>query len=282
MPNPSSVHESESIVLRHCASAADYAAVYALQEETWGSSASVLVSTPILKVAPRVGGITAGAFDAQGRLLGFVFGLTGPQGGRLIHWSDMLAVRPEARDLRLGRRLKAFQREACRAIGVEAMQWTYDPLVARNAHLNLSALGAHVVEYVTNMYSDSDSPLHAGLGTDRLVVEWPIDAARESRQSADANNGRDALLLTDGETLTLAPLSRRAPAVRIPVPADIHAVLANDPARAQRWRECTREAFVAAHAAGYTVNFFARAINDHALSAYVLTPAHTSPAFSPP
>ena len=42
-------------------------------------------------------------------MLGFVFGMTGVQEGRLVHWSDLLAVRPEARDRGIGRRLKLFQ-----------------------------------------------------------------------------------------------------------------------------------------------------------------------------
>ncbi|MCU0636715.1 MAG: hypothetical protein MUE41_17725 [Gemmatimonadaceae bacterium] len=244
------------MTIRHCASAADYAAVYALQAETWGSAASVLVSTPILKVAQRVGGVTAGAFDGRGRLLGFVFGLTGPQGDRLIHWSDMLAVRPDARDLGLGRRLKAFQRECCRALGVDAMQWTFDPLVARNAHLNLATLGAWPVEYVTDMYADSDSPLHAGLGTDRLVVEWPVAASPVAgidvrARIAERVEVRDVRALTEGTTVDTALLDSRPPGVWIPMPRDIHAIAAADPERARAWRLATREAFTRAMAAGY-------------------------------
>ena len=75
-------------------------------------------------------------------MLGFVFGMTGVQDGRLVHWSDLLAVRPEARDRGLGRRLKLYQRSLVAELGVTRMLWTYDPLVARNAHLNLNALGA--------------------------------------------------------------------------------------------------------------------------------------------
>ena len=51
----------------------------------------------ILLVAQKVGGVAAGAFDGQGKLMGFVFGLTGVENGAIVHWSDMLAVRPEPR-----------------------------------------------------------------------------------------------------------------------------------------------------------------------------------------
>ena len=50
------------------------------------------------------------------------------------------------------------------------MYWTFDPLVAKNAHLNLNLLGARVVEYVRDMYGTTTSPLHNGLATDRLIV----------------------------------------------------------------------------------------------------------------
>src|SRR5690349_16926333 len=90
-----------------------------LQRDTWGQSFSDMVPASILKVSQRIGGVALGAFDAHGTLLGFVFGLTGVDRGRLVHWSDMLAVRPEARDLGLGRRLKEEQRDIVRELGVE-------------------------------------------------------------------------------------------------------------------------------------------------------------------
>lgn len=259
---PASVRESD-VEIRHCVSTDDYEAVYALQGETWGTEASVLVSTPILKVAQRVGGVTAGAFAPDGTLLGFVFGMTGPQHGRLVHWSDMLAVRPEARDLGLGRRLKAFQREACLALGVAAMQWTYDPLVARNAHLNLMRLGAWPIEYVPEMYGNSDSPLHAGFGTDRFIVEWPLadGAARPGTALVPQLSAIDgAPLLTSATHVDVAPVAAGAALVRIAIPSDIHAVAAAAPATAVAWRRHTREAFEAVLAAGYRAVGVQRAV----------------------
>ena len=71
----------------------DYAACVELQEETWGAGFSERVPIAILKVAQRIGGVTAGAFDDTGRMVGFVFGMTGLERGEIVHWSDMLAVR---------------------------------------------------------------------------------------------------------------------------------------------------------------------------------------------
>src|SRR5205085_11522647 len=125
-----------------------------LQRETWGNEFTDVVPASILKVSQRVGGVAAGAFNEQNRLLGFVYGLTGIENGRIVHWSDMLAVRPEARNLGLGRRLKEFQRRAVQKLGGVVIYWTYDPLVARNAHLNFNVFGVCIAEYVENMYGE--------------------------------------------------------------------------------------------------------------------------------
>ena len=68
-------------------------------------------------------------FAPGGRMLGFVFGITGPYRGELSHWSDLLAVRPDARGTHVGERLKRYQRDLCRNIGVGTIYWTFDPLV---------------------------------------------------------------------------------------------------------------------------------------------------------
>jgi len=70
--------------------------------------------------------------------------------------------------------------------GVDTARWTFDPLVAKNAHINFNRLGAVVVEHVENMYGDSNSTLHAGLGTDRFVVEWRLADERVARVIAEA------------------------------------------------------------------------------------------------
>jgi predicted GNAT superfamily acetyltransferase len=220
------------VEIRSLRSAEDYRACLDLQRETWGSSFSEAVPASILKVSQRIGGIAAGAFDGDGALLGFVFGLTGVEGGRLVHWSDMLAVRRSHRGMGLGRRLKEFQRQALAPLGVEIVYWSYDPLEARNAHLNLERLGAAVTEYVVDMYAESDSELHHGLGTDRLVVAWPITGAAAQRDPD--------------------------PELRIEVPWDIQAVKTHAPAEAVAWRARTRDAFLDAFRRGYRVVGFER------------------------
>src|SRR3954470_23378494 len=100
MTTPSAVRlDASTIDIRALVSRAELQACVDLQHETWGDDFSDVVPLSILKVSQRVGGIAAGAFDGDQRLLGFVFGLTGVERGRIVHWSDMLAVRPGARNI---------------------------------------------------------------------------------------------------------------------------------------------------------------------------------------
>ena len=245
-----STQRERRYAVRSLSSAADYGACVALQRHTWGEDCSDIVPPATLKVAQKIGGVLAGAFDDSGRLVGFVFGMVGVIDGRVIHWSDMLAVREDARDGGVGRMLKEFQREAARASGASEMYWTYDPLVARNAHLNFNRLGVRVAEYVEDMYGDSDSELHRGLGTDRLVVRWPLDSSARTPDVAAA--------VARGLSAPVADPERdaRPTAVRIEIPTDILAVRERSPEDAIRWRSSTRRAFQWALANGYQITAF--------------------------
>lgn len=248
------------VEIRHVRTHDEFVACVALQHETWGAAFREVVPAAILKVTQRIGGVTAGAFAADGTLLGFVFGVTGVEHGALVHWSDMLAVSARAQNHGLGRRLKEFQREALRAFGVTRMYWTYDPLVARNAHFNLNSLRAQVTEYVPDMYgSDTGSAMHSGLGTDRLIVVWPIvPALRGTAEAVPLEpDWGSALMLNagmveDGDA-DLAARAALPAAVRIEIPGDIFQVQATSPARAIRWRATTRDAFQWALGSGYSV-----------------------------
>lgn len=253
----------------------DYGACVELQREVWGEHFSDVVPPTILMVSQRLGGVAAGAFDPDGRLLGFVFGMTGIRHGEAVHWSDMLAVRPEARGGGLGKRLKLFQRERLLERGVRRMQWTYDPLVARNANLNLNGLGAVPVAYSVNLYGDTGSALHAGLDTDRLVVEWRLDEALPSEGHAKAAVA--ASVPTAGGSgpatdeapadmgsppiidVAWAPGERPLPAeprVRVAAPADVDALKAADASHARAWQRVQRLAFTHYLGRGYRVSGF--------------------------
>jgi predicted GNAT superfamily acetyltransferase len=252
-PAPAPVPPLPPLVVRALETAADLRACVAVQREIWGSEFDEIVPPSLIRAALRVGAVALGAFAADGTLVGFVFGLTGIEDGEAVHWSHMLGVLPAARDRGVGRRLKELQRAEVARRGATRMYWTFDPLQARNAHLNLNVLGARVVEYVADMYGDSRSPLHQAVGTDRLIVEWLTDPAAAVRTS----DGVEAAAVP-----VLTPFPRAGEAdvtaggsgtVWIEIPWDLQEVVATSAVDAREWREATRQDFQSALQAGYAV-----------------------------
>lgn len=260
----------DSVQIRPLSSLEDYEACTRLQEETWGDGFSERVSAAILMIANRLGGLSAGAFDEKGALQGFVFGLTGIMEGETVHWSDMLAVRGKARNRGLGTRLKLYQREALLARGIRRMHWTFDPLQGRNANVNLCKLGIVCREYVRDMYGQTDSPLHRGVGTDRLVATWEMDSRR-----VKARTGKGERSPTAAEVAGLprvlpfraagdfpvpgeAVLGLDDPGLLLAIPRSVDEMMDADLPLAVRWREATREPFLHYLSRGYEVREFVR------------------------
>ncbi len=252
-----------------------------LQRATWGADFQDCVPLGILKISQKIGGVAAGAFDSSGTLLGFVFGLTGWMDGELCHWSHMLAVAEPYRDRGIGRDLKIFQRSVLDSQNVVSMFWTFDPLVARNANLNLSKLGAHVIEYVPDMYGrDPGSTTDRIIGSDRFLVRWPLQTEgrkdRETGRRADGQTGgwEDAptVLYCDeshGQAPVFEPVTDAA-TVRVEIPHDIQSLKAVAPDIARDWRAATRKVFQSYLDTGYRVVDFKRG-EDPGSSYYVLT-----------
>jgi chorismate synthase len=264
----------DGVTIRDLETLEEYLACCDLQEETWGKGFSERVPAAILRVSQKIGGVTAGAFAPDGRMIGFVFGMTGLRDGKPAHWSDMLAVREEARGRHLGDRLKHFQRERVRALGCELMLWTYDPLVARNAHFNINRLGALPVEYVTDMYgSNTGSELHGKLPTDRFVIGWNLVRDYQPVPGIDAPRpGDEAMPLGNPLGVAALPVLELPPngaAVRVQIPRDLSAVQRASMDDAMHWRLTVRDALVASYGRGLRVTRFVRATGD-ALPYYVL------------
>lgn len=211
----------------------DYTDCVALQEATWGAGFAERVPTAILRVGQKIGGVSAGAFDENGRMVGFVFGLTGMRDNELVHWSDMLAVREGLRGHGIGEKLKQYQRDKVLAIGVKSMLWTFDPMQAGNAHFNINHLGALPIEYVPDMYgTHPDNVLFGAEPTDRFIVRWALDA---SAKAATSVNG-----------------------VQVEIPADMAAVRREGHETAMRWRLAVRARMTELLSDGYRVVGFQR------------------------
>lgn len=254
----------DDVVCRPLTRLSEYRQCTDLQELTWGENFVEKVPPLLMKVVHQNGGVVAGALNGDGRLLGFVFGIPGLGEERSWHWSHMLAVRPDARGRGLGRRLKLFQRDWLLDHQLDLALWTYDPLVARNAHLNFNRLGVVVDEYVVNMYGEeTGSRLHEGLGTDRLVVRWELESARTKRTVSGARRGpppgaSDAPVVVEHADGAASPPTSSSfseyDLARVEIPRDIQRVKRESPRTARRWRHATRRALRHYLDAGYRVD----------------------------
>lgn len=247
----------------------DCRAVAALEKEVWGYTDSEdVVPPPVLIVSVKRGGILLGAFDEAGILKGFVYSIPAMKHGQLTQWSHMLGVTRDVRNSGLGFRLKLAQRDHARQMGIELIEWTFDPLQTVNAFLNFVRLGVVVEEYEENIYGDSSSPLHQGSPTDRFVAEWHINAPHVERRITAGG------LIARDQSVASAPIvnpSIPGPPLRpgaanlsigdrrmlVEIPAGFSEMQTADPALAREWRLTTRGIFQHYFSRGYrAVDFF--------------------------
>ena len=241
-----------------------------LERIVWGyTDAEDVVPPPVLIVSIKRGGVLLGAFDDAGEMKGFVYSIPALKDGRPTQWSHMLGVTPDARDSGLGVRLKLEQRNATLAMGLDLIEWTYDPLQALNAHLNFARLGVVVEEYEENIYGESSSPLHRGTPTDRFVAEWRLREPHVERRIASHGP------LVRDTSITSAPvvnpstpggewsspadgdLTRDDRRVLVEIPTGFGDMQRRDPDLALAWRMTTRRIFQSYLSRGYrVVDFF--------------------------
>jgi predicted GNAT superfamily acetyltransferase len=140
------------------------------------------------------------------------------------------------------------------------MYWTFDPLVARNAHLNVNVLGVRVVEYARDMYGPNQmSRTDSVIGSDRFVVAWELGGHGRSQAVTGGQSGHgrsQAVTGGQGGQLVIAsesdPLSDAA-VIHVAIPADIQLLKQSQPDAARAWRRSTRRAFEHYLGCGYTV-----------------------------
>ena len=244
--------------------------VVALEKKVWGyTDAEDVVPSPVLIVSIKRGGVLLGSFDDAGAMTGFVYSIPGWKNGKPMQWSHMLGVVADARSSGLGRLLKLAQRDATLAMGIDLIEWTYDPLQALNAHLNFTRLGVVVEEYEENIYGESSSPLHRGSPTDRFVAEWHLNEPHVLRRTASGGGPlmRDASIASapvvnpskPGTWLEPAEgeLSHEDRRVLVEIPTGFSDMQAAAPDVALEWRMKTRTIFQSYFARGYrAVDFF--------------------------
>ncbi|MBW7917241.1 MAG: GNAT family N-acetyltransferase [Trueperaceae bacterium] len=293
-PNDDSTAQDEATVGEPTASAGtlevrplssheELLAVEQLQRDVWGLDEVEIVPGSQIRAVIHAGGQLAGAF-VDGRLVGFSYGfLAQPHGrgmrGPGLH-SHMVAVNAAARGHGVGRALKWDQRAWCLARGLGWITWTFDPLQARNANLNLEHLGAVGAEYLPDFYGPMSGPLGGGQATDRLLALWPL--ASDVVEGLRAGGVRPAAprppaavwaLRRAGEGALAGPqlvpvddeaVSRGA-AILVAVPTDVTHLLGAAPDLARAWRAAVGRAMIPLFDRGYAASRMVE-------GAYVLQP----------
>lgn len=183
---------------------------------------TVLVAVPEPGRADAAGEAAAPGDPPIGAALGFL----GWAGGLHVH-SHMNAVDPRARGRGVGVALKLRQRAICLEHGVDEVRWTYDPLIRRNARMNLVRLGAEIVAYHPDFYGELRDAISGGDRSDRFEVRWRLTAPRVVR------------------ALERMPQPAWRGEGGLPLVADFEAVRAEDPRTAAALRDASREAFAA-------------------------------------
>jgi predicted GNAT superfamily acetyltransferase len=143
-----------------------------LQIEAFGSAERDVQPARLYRVQSMIGGLVLGAFEGD-RLVGFNNCWPGIRDGKPYWHSHMLAVSQDYRNAGIGAKLKLEQRAAALDRGISLIQWTFDPLQAKNAYLNIEKLGVIVRRYEVELYGQFTT-----FQTDRLIAEWWLDKPR--------------------------------------------------------------------------------------------------------
>lgn len=173
----------------------------------------------LMRALAHAGNYVVGMYDGV-RMVGASIAFFAPPAARSMH-SHITGVLPGLQSQGLGRLLKQHQREWALARDVGHITWTFDPLVARNAHFNLRVLGARITEYLVDHYGPMDDGVNRGDETDRIMVSWALAAPPAPTPAGE---------------LVLASVA---------VPPDIETMRREEPGDAAAWRLRVREQFLA-------------------------------------
>lgn len=247
---------SDDILIRHCHGIAEFEACVRVEREVWRSSDIDVVPIPLFVVASETGGQVLGAFEGSD-LIGFTMAIVGWRAREPFLHSHMTAVRDGYRDRGIGRQLKLFQRKDALERGIALVEWTFDPLVTKNAYFNFMRLGAIARRYLPDAYGITTSPLHGSLPTDRLVAEWHLRSRRVVRVLAQ-------------KKATTPKLPKKT--VRITIPLNIEELRTTHPSGARELQSEVRAEFLKRFAEGYAVSAVASSVGG---TDYILEPRGT-------
>src|SRR6184192_4675826 len=255
-PDVSASRNFPRVEIRLVRSHDEFAACEAMSRDIWGAAERNVVPRELLLTMQHNGGLVHGAFLAAGRLVGFCFAFLGQRDGQLRLCSHQLGVLDEFRGSGIGIALKQAQRYDALRLGVELVTWTFDPLEARNAYINLHRLGCIARLYDRNHYGAMEDELNRGLPSDRFEVEWWL------RRPKATPTTHDPVVILEvgrhGEPRRVGTNVSPGRTALIWIPADIQVVKRQSLELALAWRMESRAAFEAALAAGLVAVDFQR------------------------
>ena len=193
-------------------------------DKTWAMAAGTEITPNLLQAMVHSGSYLSGAF-IDNKIVGAAFAFPATNGGLYLH-SHMTAVLPEFRDKGVGYTLKIDQWNWAKKKNYSNLAWTFDPLVRRNAKLNIAKLGVDISAYHPNFYGDMPDALNAGDESDRLMVSWRTDIDASKARELITNPGPGDIL--------------------IEIPEDIVAIRSKNQNESMKWRRQVREQFLAA------------------------------------
>ena len=233
-----------------------------LWARVWERPGEPLMDSGLLRALAHSGNYIAGARSHDG-LAGGIVGWFGGHPPHDLHvHSHILGVLPGIGAPGLGFALKQHQRTWCLERGIKTVEWTFDPLVRRNAYFNLTKLGAGAARYLVDFYGAMSDGINTGDESDRILISWDLvspraeaaarGAAHELATDRLAGEGAARALVVgvDGEP---HDAEFAGPIVMLQVPDDIVAIRRTQPELARRWRHALRASLGGALSRGYSV-----------------------------
>ena len=230
-------------------------------DEVWPTAEGTQITANLLQALVHNGTYVSGVFIGE-EIVGAAFAFPSVDEQRHLHLhSHMAAVKEGYRNRNIGSALKWHQRAWALEHGYEVITWTFDPLVRRNAKLNLAKLGVQVFDYFPDFYGDLPDLLNAGDPTDRVIARWEllsrrvIDAA--TNENLELSPGTIPVALENAEGYPLRhDLSPNYSRVLCYLPDDIITLRASQNSAALDWRLALRAELAPRLDSGWAISGF--------------------------